>query len=96
METKELQILLADARCKLPIGSTWRHKKGGLYMIMGCGFDTEHARVNIHYFRIGGPGFDEKAERGIIFDRPLFMWTPDRFKKESLVDQQVSSSRNSD
>jgi hypothetical protein len=81
LDTKQIQALLKEASNRCPVGSVWQHKKGGVYMVTGVGFDTEHARVNVHYYRIAGPNFNEKDEAGIIFDRPFFMWTADRFTK---------------
>ena len=72
---------LNEARKAIPVGSVWLHKKGGTYMVIGAGYDTENGRANIHYYRIAGPDFNEQAEIGIVFDRPRFMWTPDRFTK---------------
>lgn len=94
ISTSELQARFADARKEVPVGSVWKHKKGGMYMVTGHGFDTEHGRINVHYYRIGGPNFDEQAETGISFDRPIFLWTQDRFQEVSPFSGEVKISRS--
>ena len=83
LTTSEIQKLLKEARQKVSVGSFWRHKKGGVYRVLGHGFDTELARIDVHYHRVGGPDYNPREEYGIIFDRPLFMWTDDRFTRMS-------------
>lgn len=94
VSTDKLQSLLHQARTAVPVGSVWKHKKGGMYMVTGHGFDTELARINVHYFRIGGPNYDEKAEVGIIFDRPIFLWTKNRFQEVSPFSGEVKVSQS--
>lgn len=84
LETSQIKEKFKAAARVCAVGTQWRHKKGGLYMVLGHGLDTETEEIRVHYFRVGGPGFDEKKERGIIFDRPLSMWTPDRFQYERI------------
>lgn len=79
MDSTVIRDELNQLRKDVPVGSIWKHKKGGTYMVTGHGWHTEDDWAMVHYFRIGGPNYDEHGERGIIFDRPAHMWKPDRF-----------------
>ena len=75
----EILMQLADAAASVRIGNVYTHKKGGVYRVIGHGFDTELSRINVHYVREGGPDFNPAVDPLIIYDRPVFMWTEDRF-----------------
>lgn len=96
LKTSELQALFADARKRIKQGSVWNHKKGGQYMVLGFGYDTEKEQLNVHYFRIAGPGFNEGKERGIIFDRPYCQWTEDRFTQVNVFRPVSSAEQDGD
>ena len=63
----------------VPVGSRWKHKKGGLYQVLGHALDTDNGEARVRYQRVGGPDFDPRAERHIEFVRPISEWTADRF-----------------
>lgn len=79
--TEDVQAELQAARRAWPLGTRLSHKKGGQYVIVGHGFDTEREEVSVAYQRFGGPGFDPIAEMGIILHRPVSMFTEDRFRE---------------
>lgn len=64
--------LLDAANVLVPIGSTWRHKSGHDYGVLGHDFDTELSSIRVRYVSVND-------ETGIVYSRPIVMWTPDRF-----------------
>jgi len=79
--TAVLNVRIDAARKVAPVYSTWKHKKGGLYQVMGYQIDTDTGRARIRYKRYGGPEYDATAEKGVEFSRPVEEWTEDRFVK---------------
>ena len=77
--TAVLNVRIDAARKVAPVYSTWKHKKGGLYQVMGYQIDTDTGRARIRYKRYGGPEYDATAEKGVEFSRPVEEWTEDRF-----------------
>lgn len=59
---------------KVPIGSTWQHYKGGVYVVRGYTFGTDEGELLIRYQRVGGPGFVAIEESYIEYARPLTEW----------------------
>lgn len=64
-----------------PVGTHWQHKKGGKYRVVGHSFDTERQEVNVRYYRVDGPNYDRRIDPYITFDRPVRLWTKDRFRQ---------------
>lgn len=81
LNTAELNAALRNARQVVPLGTHYRHKKGGLYRVTGHAFDTHLAEPTVRYRRVGGPEFDPFQEADIEFTRPLAEWTEDRFEE---------------
>lgn len=77
--TEDVRKALWEARSRFPQFTRLSHYKGGTYIIVGHGFDTERQEVNIHYERRGGPGFDPNEEEGVVYDRPISLFTAERF-----------------
>lgn len=77
--TASVRAVLDAGPVVAPVGSCWQHKKGGVYMVRGYAFHTEAEDALILYARVGGPGYEASQEAGIVFARPAYMWTPDRF-----------------
>lgn len=71
----------ALARAVAPFMSTWKHKKGGTYTVVGHALHTETGTAMIVYKRIAGPDFDSEGERDVHYARPVELWTPDRFER---------------
>lgn len=66
-----------------PIASIWRHKKGGVYIVVGHAIctDTDPTHARVRYARIDGPDFDPIAEEGIEYVRLVNEWTIERFER---------------
>lgn len=77
--TQLCNIELETARNMVPTYTRWRHKKGGLYTVLGHDIDTDTGLARVRYKRVGGPEFDRNTEVNVFFSRPLAEWTPDRF-----------------
>lgn len=67
--------------------NVYRHYKGGVYQVLHIGFHTETEELEVIYKRIGGPNYDEHAEKDIVFVRPLSVWL-EPLPKEVLTNQQ--------
>ena len=52
----------------------YQHYKGGIYRVRDLSLHTETNEVLVNYKRIGGPDYDERAEKDIIYSRPLSEW----------------------
>lgn len=77
--TAILNDKIAAARDAVPLDHRWRHKKGGIYLVLDHVINTDTGNVMILYGRVDGPDYDEAAEEGIFFVRPIEEWTLDRF-----------------
>ena len=82
-KTERCRNELDYALAATPIGSVWKHKKGGVYVVLGHAICTDadptHARVR--YARIEGPDYDPLREHGIEFVRLINEWTVERFER---------------
>lgn len=79
----DLNHKLLHAMPQAPVGSTWRHKKGGIYKVLGHVLDSSDGEVRVRYQRIGGLGFNARAEAFQEWVRPINEWTIDRFVRLS-------------
>jgi hypothetical protein len=70
---------LAWANFVAPTGSRWQHKKGGEYRVIGHSFATERQEVDVIYVRTAGPDFDLAVDPQIPYNRPVSLWSVDRF-----------------
>lgn len=52
-------------------GKTYKHYKGGVYKITGVYFDTVLDEPGLLYERVDGMHFNQLAESGITFGRPI-------------------------
>lgn len=77
--TRLLNEKLVQARAVAPLLTNWKHKKGGIYRIIGHAIDSDNGEVRVRYDRVGGPGFNRMEEADIEFVRPVSEWTADRF-----------------
>lgn len=75
----DFQNQLDGARRVIPVDSRWLHKKGGRYEVIGHALDTDTLGVRIQYVRYDGPGYDVRAEAGVVWSRPIEEWSVDRF-----------------
>lgn len=88
-KAQRLNSIISAVERDIPIGSYWRHYKGGVYMVMGCSFHSEDQEPLVLYMRVAGVDYDPE-ERCIMFARPAKMWTEnDRFK---LIDKVTTWS----
>jgi len=76
---EDIREMIQEARRLWPIGTVMSHYKGGTYLVVGHGIDTERAEANVSYVRKAGPGYCAIMEMGIIYHRPLSLFTKDRF-----------------
>lgn len=70
---------LFQARSATPVGFIYKHKKGGVYVIVGHAIHTDAGDPVVLYRRLYGPNFDPIDEATIVYARPLSEWTQDRF-----------------
>jgi len=70
---------LRQARERVQLGTTYKHKKGGVYRVTGHAIDSDTGKVRVRYRRIAGPDFDKFREADIEFVRPVDEFTADRF-----------------
>lgn len=70
---------LRQARQLVQLGTTYKHKKGGVYRVTGHVIDTDTGKVRVRYRRVAGPDFDAFREADIEFARSIEEFTPDRF-----------------
>lgn len=73
-KTQELLEKLSNAHSLIPIKSTWKHYKGGIYRVKNFVISTIDGEVSVLYHRIDGPDFDVWAEQEIEYARPLSEW----------------------
>lgn len=94
-KTADLQTKLDAAFGHELVGNTFKHYKGGIYVVDGFVIDTDDGNVRVLYTRVDGPGFDEFEEMGIQFARPLAQWFDEvdgqpRFHRVELVKSWVA------
>lgn len=77
--TQILNEELRQARERVQLGTTYKHKKGGIYRVTGHAVDTDTGKVRVRYRRVAGPDFDKFREADIEFVRSIDEFTPDRF-----------------
>lgn len=77
--SEDVRAELFKARSAFPAGTVLSHYKGGTYLVVGHGFDTERQEPNISYRRIAGPSYDRIMEVGVVYHRPVSLFTKDRF-----------------
>ncbi|QQS18269.1 DUF1653 domain-containing protein [Candidatus Saccharibacteria bacterium] len=53
--TQQLRELLAEATALVPVGSRWRHYKGGEYLVTAVAFDEESLNFEVIYSPIDAP-----------------------------------------
>jgi len=63
---RELEDLLAEAQETVPVGSIWRHFKGGDYRVLRVVFDSESLQLEVVHESIKHPK--------ITFTRSLTNW----------------------
>jgi hypothetical protein len=90
-KTENLRQAILTAQILVPATSTWQHYKGGIYRVYGHVILTDDGRPGIAYHRIGGPNFDEIAENGLSYVRPLSEWFND-VKVRELGDEEFEHS----
>lgn len=83
--------MLELARAEVPESSTWRHYKGGVYMIEGHTVLTDHDAIGVIYRRVDGPGFHPLLDPKVTFCRPLREWFEDA--DTSVMGEAVTTKR---
>lgn len=78
-KTEQANKTLNEARSITPVGFIYKHKKGGVYVVVGHALLTDNGEAAVLYRRLYGPEFDPVDEASITFARPLSEWTADRF-----------------
>lgn len=63
---RKLEELLAEAQETVPVGSTWRHFKGGDYRVVRVVFDSESLQLEVVHESIRHPN--------VTFARTLTNW----------------------
>jgi hypothetical protein len=63
---RELSEMLAEATDMVPVGSVWRHYKGGVYTVVCIAFDE----LTLDFEVVYQPEEDERVH----FTRPLSVW----------------------
>lgn len=66
MSFRELERLLADVEQKVPVGSIWRHFKGGDFRILRIVFDSESLQLEVVHESVDYPN--------IAFTRTISNW----------------------
>ena len=73
----QLYKALQEVKSKIIPGTTWKHYKGGIYVVDGAVVDTDDGSIKVTYHRFGGPDFNIALESNIIFARPAEEWFTD-------------------
>ena len=73
-KTAELQKKIEDGWKLFNGEMMWLHYRGGIYYVQSLVIDTDDGELRVLYSRMDGPDFDESAEIGISFVRPLREW----------------------
>lgn len=63
---RELEMLLAEASETVPVGSVWRHFKGGDFKVIAVVFDAETLQLEIVH--------EPLDHEGVIFTRTMTNW----------------------
>lgn len=63
---RKLEELLAEAQETVPVGSTWRHYKGGDYRVVRVVLDSESLQLEVVHESISHPN--------VTFTRTLTNW----------------------
>ena len=66
LDIQELEKLLADGTTKVPIGSMWRHFKGGDFRVLRIVFDSESLQLEVVHESVESPN--------VAFTRSLANW----------------------
>jgi hypothetical protein len=74
MTTEELKAVAASVADEVPCWSWWRHRKGGLYMVLGTGFEESAVRLVVIY----------RSTEGVAWTRPVAEFLDGRFVREEI------------
>ena len=66
LDIHELEKRLADGTAKVPIGSMWRHFKGGDFRVLRIVFDSESLQLEVVHESVENPK--------VAFTRSLTNW----------------------
>jgi hypothetical protein len=74
LDSLTLRYQASQAHANIPVGSVWKHYKGGVYQVDDVALHTETNDYCVIYHRIEGPRFDAAIEEGVAFCRPIDIW----------------------
>jgi hypothetical protein len=92
MSSKTVKAIETIGSVNIPWGSTWRHYKGGVYVVDYIGIDTTAGDAVVIYHRIDGPDYNHSIEQDLIFSRPVSEWFDDVVVRE-LNDEDLTVKR---